>query len=34
MPLALYDRFHFYIVVALVCGGVSMMAAAWLWDML
>ena len=34
MPIALNDRFHFYIATALVCGGVAMMAAAWLLDSL
>lgn len=34
MPSNLYDRPHRYIVVALVCGSVAMMTAAWLWDIL
>lgn len=34
MPTPIYDRLHCYIVVALVCGGVAMMGAAWLWDSL
>lgn len=32
MPADLYDRFHRYIVIALVSGGTTMMAAAWIWD--
>ncbi|SDO45409.1 hypothetical protein SAMN05216360_12336 [Methylobacterium phyllostachyos] len=34
MPIPLYDRFHLYITTALVCGGIAMMAAAWLLDSL
>jgi len=34
MPVDLYDRFHRYLVVALVIGGGAMMGAAWLWDAL
>jgi hypothetical protein len=34
MPICLNDRFHRYIVIALLCGGLSMMGAAWLWDAL
>jgi hypothetical protein len=32
MPIPLYDRFHRYVVVALISGGAAMMTAAWLWD--
>ena len=32
MPIPFDDRLHRYIVVALVCGGFAMMAAAWLWE--
>jgi hypothetical protein len=32
MPLHLYDRIHSYLVTALVCGGLAMMAAAWILD--
>jgi hypothetical protein len=30
----MYDRFHAYVVIALLCGGLAMMGAAWLWDAL
>jgi hypothetical protein len=32
MPVYLYDRFHRYLVIALVCGGTAMMGAAWILD--
>ena len=32
MPMLSYDRFHRYIVVALMIGGGAMMGAAWIWD--
>jgi hypothetical protein len=32
MPNDLYDRFHRYLIIALVSGGAAMMAAAWIWD--
>jgi hypothetical protein len=31
MPIPLDDRLHRYIVAALLCGGMAMMGAAWLW---
>jgi hypothetical protein len=34
MPILHYDRFHGYLVVALVIGGGAMMGAAWLLDAL
>jgi hypothetical protein len=32
MPIALYDRFHRYIVISLLSGGGAMMSAAWILD--
>jgi hypothetical protein len=32
MTIDLYDRFHRYIVIALISGGTAMLAVAWLWD--
>ncbi len=34
MPIHLYDRFHTYLVIALVFGGLAMMVTAWIWDSL
>ena len=32
MSLFPYDRFHRYLVIGFVCGGLAMMGAAWIWD--
>jgi hypothetical protein len=34
MTIDLYDRFHRYLVFALVLGQRAMSRAAWLWDAL
>ena len=33
MP-SIYDRFHAYVVLALLCGGLAMMGVAWIVDAL
>jgi hypothetical protein len=32
MPVIFYDRHYRYLVVGFICGGLAMMAAAWIWD--